>query len=85
MCTTWALPLRHAASDTAVRPALLIWARGGSVEDITVVTYGSDGRMLGNHYSSMSNVGREGFENKLFQATYEVYVCLLYTSPSPRD
>ena len=43
--------LRHAASDTTVRPALLMGARGGSAVEIVVAASGASrsvGRVLGN-------------------------------------
>ena len=49
---------RYAARETAVRPVLLIEARGGSAVDIVIVANGSTfpvGRELGNH-KSMSKV-----------------------------
>ena len=52
MCIMWAVSLRHAASDTAFRPPLLMVARGGSAVDILVVAPGTSssvGRVLDNH------------------------------------
>ena len=53
MRTIWAVSLRHAASDTAVRPALRMGGRGESAVDIEVVAPGASssvGRALGNRY-----------------------------------
>ena len=63
MRTMRAVSLRHVARDTAVRPALMMGARGGSPADIVAVApgmNGSVGRVLGNHYS-MSKVGGAAF------------------------
>ena len=77
MCTTRAVSLRHAASRTAVRPALLMGARGGSSVDIVVVAPGSSsaGRVLGNH-SSLTNVGG-AVKPKKQRARTCTYMCMV--------
>ena len=59
MCTMRAMSLRHAASDTAVRPAVLMGVQGGSAVDIVVVAHGTSssvGRVLGTRVCRTSEV-----------------------------
>ena len=58
----WAVSLRHAASDTAFRPSLLMGARGGSAVDILVVTPGTSSsvrRVVDNQYVQQYVGGRK--------------------------
>ena len=57
-----AVSVRHAASDTAFRPYLLMGARGGSAIEILVVAPGTSssvGRVLDNHYVQPHVEGRK--------------------------
>ena len=82
MCVMWAVSLRHAASDTAFRPSLLMGARSGSALDILVVSPGtcSSVRRVSDNYYVQQYVGGRKCATEIHRARYQVYVLLLHVS-----